>query len=405
MSKTHPARLREYKRTTLRPNLHRYIVDATESRLGNCVESRGSRAYSSYVGFSGFGSVGVLPRQGEKKSERVPTLGRTPKVLGVEYLDKDDEGNYFAVLCPATYEPPKHYLVKSFNPSQALQYMAGLAKREAHKRYLHRTDENRPRRVAKGLTRRGKRIIRDGIALLERKYGARGLGFYTLTCPYDTPELIQEFNDKYTEIVRRYFQEVKREYERKNVRFSYVAVHEIQPGRLRRTRNECLHLHYIAPAFYGRGKFVLNSARIRDIYLRTLECVMSLPPAHSPRVGCELVRSSAAAYLAKYYSKGVSVDGSGGEGHAVASLSTWYSVSRNVRRSIGAVYTGLPSSVSDAIYRASYGNGHLEGFEYIKPVFVEIAGEMRHMGAIFQFGKEKTREFQDMVWWQVCHLI
>jgi len=402
MSKTHVARLREYKRTTERPSLHRNILDASGHHLRNCSDARSERSIHGAVGFSGFGTVGIIPRKGEKKCDRISRMERRPKLLGVEYLDKKVDGTYVPVVCPATYAPPKHYLVKSFNPSQALEFMSGLAKREAYKRKLHRENPERIRRTAKGLTRRGKRVIRDGIALLERKYGVRGLGFYTLTCPYDTPELIQEFNDKYTEIVRRYFQEIKREYERKNARFRYVAVHEVQPGRLRRTGNECLHLHYIAPAFCGKRRFVLDSARIRHIYQRTLGRVMSVPPDHSPRVGCELVRSSAAAYLAKYYSKGISNDGSGTPGGAVASLSTWYSVDRSLRRSIQSVYTGLPASVTDAIYRASYEGRNLDGFDYIKPVMIEINGVTRHMGAIFQFDKSKTKEFQGIVWAHVC---
>lgn len=405
MSKTHSARLREYKRTTERPSLHRNILDASEHHLRNCSDARSLRALRGVVGFSGFGTVGVLPRQGEKKRDRKTKSDRRPKLLGVEYLDKKSDGTLVPVVCPATYRPPKHYLVKSFNPSQTLEYLSGLSKREAYRRKLHRENPERIRRTAKGLTRRGKHVIRDGLALLERKYGVRGLGFYTLTCPYDDPELIQEFNDKYTEIVRRYFQEVKREYERKNVKFAYVAVHEVQPKRLRRTGHQCLHLHYIAPAFYGRGRFILSHARVRGLYERVLRGTMSVPPSHSPRVGCELVRVSSAAYLAKYYSKGIPGDGSRGSGLAVASLSSWYSVSRGLRRSISQVYTGLPASVTDAIYRASYEARNLDGFEYIKPIFIEMNGETRHMGAIFQFSREKTRELQDLQWEYVCNHI
>jgi len=403
MSKTHVARLREYKRTTERPSLHRNILDASGYHLRNCSDVRSSRSIRGSVGFSGFGTVGILPRQGEKKRDRIPTAQRTPKLLGVEYLDKNVDGSYVPVVCAATYDLPPHYLVKSFNPSQRAEFLAGLSLRQAYARKLKRDDPARVRRVAKGLTVRGKRIIRDGIALLERRYGTRGLGFYTLTCPYDTYELIQEFNDKYTEIVRRYMQEVKREYERKNVRFGYVAVHEVQPERLRRTGHQCLHLHYIAPAFCGTRRFVLDATRICDIYLGVLECVMSSPPRHRPRVGCELVRTSAAAYLAKYYSKGVVADGSRGDSGAIASLSSWYSVSRGVRKCIQSVHTGLPTSVADAIYRASYGKCQLDGFVYIKPIMVEINGITRHMGAIFQLSEEKVKELQDIVWWQVCN--
>jgi len=405
MSKAHVARLREYKRTTERPSLHRYIVDATESRLQHCCDSRAGRDIRGSVGFAGFGSVGILPRQGEKKRDRVSSVDRRPKLLGVEYLDKDPSGEYFPVRCPSTYSPSPHYLVKSFNPSQTLEHLDGLALRRAYARKLEREDPDRKRRKAAGLTRRGKRIIRDGIAILERKYGTRGLGFYTLTCPYDTQELIQEFNDKYTEIVRRYLQEVKREYERKGVKFSYVGVHEVQPSRLGRTGHECLHLHYIAPAFYARGKFVLDSARIRNIYLRVLEGVMSSAPDNSPRVGCELVRASASAYLAKYYSKGQSADGGASRSGATASLSSWYTVSRGVRNCVSAVRVGLTPSIANAVYRASNGDGEMADFSYIKPIFIEIGGILRHVGAIFQFNAEKTREIQDLNWRYVCHMV
>ena len=128
---------------------------------------------------------------------------------------------------------------------------------------------------------------------------------------------------------------------------------------------------------------------------------MSVPPNNSPRVGCELVRTSSAAYLAKYYSKGKSLDGGGEVRGTTASLSTWYSVSRFLRRCIREVCTGLPASVADAIYRAAYEAGSLADFEYIKPVIVEIDGVKRFMGAIFQLNKGKTRQLQDLVWWCV----
>jgi len=390
-----------YKRTTTRPSLHRLIVDASGYRLRNCSDARSQRTYQAKVGFSGFGCVGVLPRKGERKIDRVQSLASRHKVLGVEYLDKDIDGNYFPVEVRPSLKSPPPYLVKSFNPSQTVEYLEGLAVRQAYLRSLHRTDPMRKRRICRGLTRRGKRSIADGCAILEAKYGVKGLGFYTLTCPYTETEDIAIFNERYPDIVRKYLQEIRRAYERKNVRFAYCGVFEVQALRAIRYGHRCLHFHYVAPCRNGNRGFVLSHADHMHIYRRVLERTCGLTSHHNPRVSCEVVRKSPAGYLAKYFSKGnPSLGGGGGDGETV-SLSTWYSLSGNLRRSIRACCTRISAHDASAIYRASSVGIQLGGYSFIKAVYADISGEKRHVGAIFQLDKDSLSRHQK----SLMHLI
>lgn len=185
-----------------------------------------------------------------------------------------------------------------------------------------------------GMTSCGRNRVYDGAYLLHRAY-ARRLGFYTLTCPYTDVESIYLYNKNINYIVRSYFEEIKRAYERVSAPWAYVSVLEYQDGRYERTGVPVLHIHYVAPCYRPNStEWVVTADEIRTIWLRVCKRVCAYDVSPNASVDAQVVKTSAANYLAKYLGKG---------GRTVAYLASicpdqvprrWWSVSKNVRDAI-----------------------------------------------------------------------
>lgn len=190
----------------------------------------------------------------------------------------------------------------------------------------------RKRYGLRGITRDGKNRVLEGATLLHERYRGR-LGFYTLTCPYKDSSLIYEFNRNISEIVRRWFQELRRFYAKVRVTFSYVAVLEIQSKRYQQSGIPVLHLHYVAPCYRpGSTEWVLSATEIRYLWMRCLASVLGVEADTSPSVDAQVVYSSAAGYLAKYLSKGYEAVEWVAECAPSQVPKQWWSMSQNVRR-------------------------------------------------------------------------
>jgi len=185
-----------FKRTINRPRSHNYQVDASESNIGNRPIAGSERVFSGEVRPNGSGSFGFVRRKGEQARERTRSCDRKVRILAVNYLDWDKypgENNTTRVV---RCEVPASRL----NPLTLSKPLIGRSQKK---------------RVAKGLTRRGIRNIESGIALLEHKYGVKGLGFYTLTCPFTETADIDAFNEAFPTIVKRFLEKMSRYYEKK----------------------------------------------------------------------------------------------------------------------------------------------------------------------------------------------
>lgn len=168
---------------------------------------------------------------------------------------------------------------------------------------FHHKDETK-RHGLRGITRRGRHRILECTNLLERRYGKR-LGFYTLTCPYTDPEMVYEFNKCFSEVLRRYFQELRREYARYNLKFAYTAVYEVQPQRFHDSGVFALHCHYVSPCYFpGTRTFVISADSLRAIWGRVVRGVVGGRVSVDASIDAQVVKKSASGYLAKYLSKG-----------------------------------------------------------------------------------------------------
>jgi len=256
---------------------------------------------------------------------------------------------------------------------------------------------NSPRRHGlKGISSRGRETVKEAAYILERRYGRR-MGFYTLTCPYTDVESIASYNQNISNILRSFFQEVKRVYERERERFSYVSVLEVQPHRFQERGEFALHVHYLAPCYKRVGHtFIITASEIRAIWARV--CGNSVIPVveAGASVDCQVVKKSCVGYIAKYLTKG------GGELDFIAEHcpeqlpSQWWSTCRPLRKAVASITVKLPDAVAQYYL---FGGGQcpeeLLYLTYSREVFILWNDQPRKVGISGQLCKEGCRALQD----------
>lgn len=181
--------------------------------------------------------------------------------------------------------------------------------------YLSNHHEGIKRRYgAKGLTANGKRSIRNGCFLLQRAVRpGQKLCMATLTVPSLPMECMKHLNDNWGDVVRRYFQKIKRLCKKQGHSFEYVGCTEIQPSRFANTGVPALHLHYCYRSVFlrSRGVYVVPFSLVRLYWKSAIrEVVSRFAPLEAHRLESwipnfrnEEVSKNAGAYMSKYISK------------------------------------------------------------------------------------------------------
>lgn len=157
----------------------------------------------------------------------------------------------------------------------------------------------------KGITRKGKQVVRSGCCLLQRKYGRRRLSFLTLTLPELDSDSLRVIAESWGAIVNRLAQWLCRKLERSGLPKSIVLVTECQPRRAENGSLGCLHVHAV---FVGRlrtsSAWVVNPREIRSFWLDELSRRVGYKVESESCEELRMVRKSAEGYLGKYMSKG-----------------------------------------------------------------------------------------------------
>lgn len=164
------------------------------------------------------------------------------------------------------------------------------------------------RRGSKGLTRKGKRYVREGSYLMESVFGVKRLGFYTITIPSCNFDEAWEVAFNWTKIYKYFFKLLRNKIrEVSDEPIYYLGVSENQSSRSAKDNIPYYHLHFICPCFIGRSsRFILPANTLRQLWRQALtNFVPSLAGAEfGASVDCQVLRKSAAGYLSKYFSKG-----------------------------------------------------------------------------------------------------
>lgn len=165
--------------------------------------------------------------------------------------------------------------------------------------------KERLRRGLGGITKHGQRMVKSAAYLLQQKYGAAQLSFLTCTIP-GSPEETIEVAMAWSEIVRSFYQKLKRKLVGAHLSPGIVGVTEIQPKRFKRTGGMPLHLHIV---FQGAPSDYCWAFAPRDFTSWWRDTVSAIVPqmakySFASATNVQKVKKSAAGYLGKYMSKG-----------------------------------------------------------------------------------------------------
>ena len=263
--------------------------------------------------------------------------------------------------------------------------------------YLYKLDRcqesSQPKKLygQDGITGYGRKCVRNLCFLMERDLGCSRLNFGTCTVPRLTARQEAIVCEKWGEIVRYFFQCLRRRYRsRCEGDFRYVAVTEIQPKRWAVRGEVGLHLHFLYEKIYDSfaGEHVFHDNFIRSSWHSALSSVLGRfsssefddPSLSVPMFRRESVTGGVDRYLSKYMSKGGEVLREVREKKPTLVLpSQWWStdsVSRSVLKSETIELSGdLSSLVLDSIVC-----GHPGAVVYANAVEIPYHGCPRIVG-------------------------
>jgi hypothetical protein len=177
---------------------------------------------------------------------------------------------------------------------------------------VHSSNSPLEPKLRKGLSFRGRRIIRNLAHSLQSRFSKHDLAFLTLTVPNKSPEYLEAVRLKWGQIVSRFLNAVSQKYRRNwNRALPYVSVTELQEKRFILHKELAPHEHIIYHARDVNGGWLYSPRQIRKLWSRCItECLSGGEtelPVLSEYSACEnlvTVRKDASRYLSKYLSKG-----------------------------------------------------------------------------------------------------
>lgn len=258
----------------------------------------------------------------------------------------------------------------------------------------HVKSHTKAKRGSRGISSFGRKMVRNGAYLLQRKYGKQNLSFLTLTLPSVTVEESERIGKFWSEIVRKFLQSLRRLLQRRSMPEAIVACTEIQESRLESSGVLGLHLHLIFVGRLAKSAWAISYKDARRLWKRELERVIGRELDCSSVENLERVKHDAEQYLGKYMSKGVGVVQRLIEmGFANSLPSSWWSMSQELKCAVkGGVehLTGERATLFVRLVETS-----AEVFVYAKPVEVVLTdGQKLKVG----YHGKVLREFIHMLY-------
>lgn len=283
-------------------------------------------------------SIGIVPREKKGRNESIyDRLWNSQE--GVDYFALADwlEGktNVLGDFVSLSENPDRRIEVLSFEAGRdeaiaILQEMEKVTGRDFSKFYDCTEDMESPLLVKSvkssrksrgsygkhGITKFGKRVCKNVCILLQQRYGLRRLGFGTCTIPAIDREICQTIIAHWGDIVRRFYQKLRRLCHKRNTAFIYVGCTEIQEKRFDNTGLPVPHLHFVyVSKVHSSGGYTFSTKEAYNSWNDAVNEVLVLwkrkpimgTGNHRGSVKLEPIHTSTSAYLGKYISKGVSV--------------------------------------------------------------------------------------------------
>lgn len=167
----------------------------------------------------------------------------------------------------------------------------------------------------KGITQYGRKSVTNIALLLQKKYGRKRIGFGTATLPDIPKEMLTVIHENWGNVVRRFFQSIKRFLKKAAREFVYCGVTEVQEKRYKKTGVFALHLHWVYLSKGNSKDFWISANELRRLWRKTLIDIFKLNDIRlnlsiddfKASIDCQVVKKSCSAYLGKYLSKGAKV--------------------------------------------------------------------------------------------------
>ena len=207
---------------------------------------------------------------------------------------------------------------------------------------------DRGRRGRVGISTHGKKLVRNAALRLERQVGKNHLTFLTLTIPGIQQDGALNICRNWAEIVRVFQQKLKRMLQSKGLPGEMVGVTEVQEKRFEATKVPALHLHILFQGRHPYRAWALTPTEIREAWKDVIRPYLSLESGEfywQAMENVQRVKHSAAGYLGKYMSKGVSTVNALYEVIPDIILpSCWYLCTNTLRRKVRANITYFTSN-------------------------------------------------------------
>lgn len=250
-----------------------------------------------------------------------------------------------------------------------------------------------------GITSYGKKMVRSGAKILQEEWGLKCTGFGTLTLPSFSVEQMHLIATNWGLLVKRFFEEFKREQRRHGADERYVCVTEIQEERWSKSRELGLHIHFVYQARkVSRGAdWSISANWVRRVWRSILanRLGVSFADIPVPRCQLELVRKDAAGYLGKYMSKGGKTLARIKEVVSTLALpSQWWGCDASTRRDIKGRVIRLDSVCAGAFWSRAMQLPLLPQIYFTRTV--EIASEafgIRRVGLVGRVNFEWAKNY------------
>lgn len=165
-----------------------------------------------------------------------------------------------------------------------------------------------------GISKFGKKFVRNAALVFQKKVGKGRLGFGTATVPHLQPHEHDVLRKYWHDVVRKFYQKMRRHYKKNAEVFDYISVTEIQEKRLHRTGVPVPHLHFVYNCSASKyGKFSISADIVRKYWREVVNQVLAkrcegfvflTPDEFRASINLQRVKKSCANYLSKYLSKG-----------------------------------------------------------------------------------------------------
>jgi hypothetical protein len=231
------------------------------------------------------------------------------------------------------------------------------------------------KRGSKGITARGKRMVKNACYLLERDHGRHNLSFLTATLPaFASPDELKLICANWSELVRQLVQELKRILRRGGYCDDMVYITEIQEDRYANRGEVAPHLHLVMVGKKHRYQkhYAVEKAEMRSLWERLLSNFLGRPVTAAAATRLERPKKSLQGELGSYLSKGgkmiaqIIEDGKGDQ-----LPSSYWGASQNLKNQIKSetkVVTGRDAQK----FVDNLNDLHEAGLVYFKPIFWTI---------------------------------